>query len=213
MIERNIQSRIQGLLKRNPAVALIGPRQVGKTTVALSIAGHCPSIYLDLENPRDLAKVSDIEAFHAENREKLIIIDEIQRLPEIFATLRGIIDKERRRGAKVWQFLFLGSASLELLKQTSESLAGRLAYVELCPVDSLEWLGYQKGTTLQSQLNRLWLRGGFPESLLTKSDENSLAWREDFLRTYIERDIPQLGPRIPTETLRRFWTSCSSSCS
>lgn len=206
MIERNIQSRIQGLLKRNPAVALIGPRQVGKTTVALSIAGHCPSIYLDLENPRDLAKVSDIEAFHAENREKLIIIDEIQRLPEIFATLRGIIDKERRRGAKVGQFLFLGSASLELLKQTSESLAGRLAYVELCPVDSLEWLEYQKGTTLQSQLNRLWLRGGFPESLLTKSDEDSLAWREDFLRTYLERDIPQLGPRIPTETLRRFWT-------
>ena len=206
MIDRRIQNKIQSFLDRNPAVALIGPRQVGKTTVALNIADCRPSVYLDLEKPRDLAKISDIEAFHTENRGKLIIVDEIQRSPEIFAPLRGIIDKERRRGNKVGQFLFLGSASLDLLKQSSETLAGRLAYIELHPIDSLEWLGHQKKQSLQRQLTRLWLRGGFPESLLTKSDEDSLDWRDDFLQTYLERDIPQLGPRIPAETLRRFWT-------
>lgn len=206
MIERMIQNKIQRLLDRSPAVVLIGPRQVGKTTVALNIADSLPSVYVDLEKPRDLAKIRDIEAFHIENREKLIIIDEIQRIPEIFAPLRGIIDTERRRGHKVGRFLFLGSASLELLKQSSETLAGRLAYVELHPIHSLEWLAHHTKKSLQRQVNQLWLRGGFPESVLAQSDEDSLDWRNDFLSTYLERDIPQLGPRIPAETLRRFWT-------
>ena len=206
MIERMIQNKIQRLLDRSPAVVLIGPRQVGKTTVALNIADSLPSVYVDLEKPRDLAKIRDIEAFHIENREKLIIIDEIQRIPEIFAPLRGIIDTERRRGHKVGRFLFLGSASLELLKQSSETLAGRLAYVELHPIHSLEWLAHHRKKSLQRQVNQLWLRGGFPESVLAQSDEDSLDWRNDFLSTYLERDIPQLGPRIPAETLRRFWT-------
>lgn len=201
MIHRRLTEKVQAALQRSPSVALMGPRQVGKTTLALNIAEGMPSIYLDLENRLDLQKVSDFEAFHAENRDKLIILDEVQRLPEIFASLRGIIDKERRKGNKAGQFLFLGSASIDLLQQSSESLAGRIAYLELYPVDLLEYAGQSL-----EKMNTLWLRGGFPESLLADSDKNSLAWRLDFIRTYLERDIPQLGPRIPAATLERFWT-------
>jgi predicted AAA+ superfamily ATPase len=135
-----------------------------------------------------------------ENKDKLIILDEVQRLPEIFAQLRGLIDKQRRKGNKTGLFLFLGSASLELLQQSSESLAGRISYIELCPINIFE---LKKDR--QDNMNRLWLRGGFPESLLADTDHNSLAWRRDFVKTYLERDIPQLGPRIPAETLERFW--------
>ncbi len=201
MIQRNLESKIQAALKRSPSVVLLGPRQVGKTTLAHSIAGNRPSVYLDLEDPLDLEKVKDISGFHAANQGKLIILDEVQRLPEVFAPLRGIIDKERRRGNKVGQFLFLGSASLDLLQQSSESLAGRLAYLELHPVDLLEYAG-----THQKNMNALWVRGGFPESLLADTDINSFEWRRDFIKTYLERDIPQLGPRIPAEALARFWT-------
>jgi predicted AAA+ superfamily ATPase len=125
----------------------------------------------------------------------------VQRLPEIFASLKGIIDRERRKGNKTGQFLFLGSASIDLLQQSSESLAGRIAYLELQPVDALE---YAQNNI--EQLNALWARGGFPESVLSDSDQHSLEWRLDFIKTYLERDIPQLGPRIPAETLERFWT-------
>lgn len=201
MIQRNLESKIQAALKRSPSVVLLGPRQVGKTTLAHSIAGNRPSVYLDLEDPLDLVKVKDISSFHTANQGKLIILDEVQRLPEVFAPLRGIIDKERRRGNKVGQFLFLGSASLDLLQQSSESLAGRLAYLELHPVDLLEYAG-----THQKNMNALWVRGGFPESLLADTDINSFEWRRDFIKTYLERDIPQLGPRIPAEALARFWT-------
>lgn len=201
MINRRLESRVKGALKRSPSVALMGPRQVGKTTIALNISETTPSIYLDLENRTDLQKVQDMEAFHAENRDKLIILDEVQRLPEIFAPLRGIIDKERRKGNKVGQFLFLGSASIDLLQQSSESLAGRIAYLELHPVDALEYADDNL-----DKLNDLWVRGGFPESLLSNTDQDSLEWRLDFIKTYLERDIPQLGPRIPAETLERFWT-------
>jgi len=201
MIHRRLEAQIKEALKRSPSVALMGPRQVGKTTIALNITETTPAIYLDLENRIDLQKVQDIEAFHSENSDKLIILDEVRRLPEIFAPLRGVIDRERRKGNRAGQFLFLGSASIDLLQQSSESLAGRIAYMELHPVDALE---YTKGNP--DTLNTLWVRGGFPESLLSESEQNSLDWRQDFIKTYLERDIPQLGPRIPAETLERFWT-------
>ncbi|NML19476.1 ATP-binding protein [Pseudoflavitalea sp. G-6-1-2] len=201
MIRRRLEARILSVLRRSPAMALTGPRQVGKTTLALDIGEKIPAIYLDLENRLDLQKVSNIEAFHEENRDKLIILDEVQRTPEIFAPLRGIIDKERRKGNKSGHFLFLGSASMVLLRQSGESLAGRIAYSELFPIDVLEY-----ANNSEEKLNSLWVRGGFPESLLADSDENSLAWRLDFIKTYLERDIPQLGPRIPARTLERLWT-------
>jgi len=201
MIARRIENKLIAALERSPSVVLLGPRQVGKTTIALNIFETVPAIYLDLENSIDLEKVSDVYAFQAENTGKLIILDEVQRLPEIFAPLRGIIDKERRKGNRSGQFLFLGSASIDLLQQSSESLAGRIAYLELHGVDVLEYAGQDQGL-----VNTLWVRGGFPESLLASTDLNSLYWRRDFIKTYLERDIPQLGPRIPALTLERFWT-------
>jgi predicted AAA+ superfamily ATPase len=201
VIKRRLKHTIEESLKRSPSVALTGPRQVGKTTIALNISDTTPSVYLDLESRIDLEKVKDINAFHDDNNAKLIILDEVQRLPEVFSQLRGIIDQERRKGNKAGQFLFLGSASIDLLKQSSESLAGRIAYIELHPIDVSEYAGL----SIES-MNILWIRGGFPESLLAASDQNSLDWRRDFIRTYLERDIPQFGPRIPAETLERFWT-------
>jgi predicted AAA+ superfamily ATPase len=204
MILRRVENKIHLALARSPAVALIGPRQIGKTTIALNISEAMPAVYLDLEDRSDLEKVRDITAFHAENREKLIIMDEVQRMPEVFAPLRGIIDRERRKGNKAGQFLFLGSASMDLLQQSSESLAGRIAYIELNGIDVLEYAGYDL-----EMINTLWLRGGFPESLLSLSAQDSISWRRDFIKTYLERDIPQLGPRIPALTLERFWTMLS----
>ncbi len=197
MIKRRLEDKIREALTRSPSVALIGPRQVGKTTIAFNISETTPSIYLDLESSLDLQKVRDIVSFHNANKDKLIILDEVQRLPEVFSPLRGIIDKERRKGNKAGQFLFLGSASIDLLRQSSESLAGRITYLELFGVNQLEF---------PNNINTLWLRGGFPESLLAASERASLEWRRDFIKTYLERDIPQLGPRIPAETLERFWT-------
>lgn len=201
MIDRLLDTEIKKALQRSATVALLGPRQVGKTTLALNVAEKEVSVYLDLENNLDLLKVDDVVTFHKENSDKLIILDEVQRLPEIFLQLRGIIDKERRKGNKTGQFLFLGSASIDLIQQSGESLAGRISYLELFPINVLEYA--EKDS---EKLNNLWLRGGFPESLLSNSDEDSLAWRRDFIRTYLERDIPQLGPRIPAQTLERFWT-------
>lgn len=200
MIDRRLHSKLNALLDKNPAVVLIGPRQAGKTTLALEIVAARNALYLDLESPRDLAKLSDIEQFCLANADKLLVLDEVQRIPELFAPLRSIIDQRRRNGQKYSQFLLLGSASIELLKQSSESLAGRIALVELFPLDALEIL--PTSTTVQS----LWLRGGFPESCLAENDTVSLDWRWDFIRTYLEKDIPLLGPHIPAETLRRLWT-------
>ena len=201
MITRRLQSELKIALARSASVVLTGPRQVGKTTLAIQVSEDTPSVYLDLENPLDREKVSDIVGFQQLNRGKLIVLDEVQRLPEVFAPIRGLIDRERRSGNRTGLFLFLGSASLDLLKQSSESLAGRIAYLELFPVNVLEY-----DVTDPVRLNQLWLRGGFPESLLADNDSNSLLWRKDFIRTYLERDIPQFGPRIPAETLDRFWT-------
>jgi predicted AAA+ superfamily ATPase len=201
VIERILTEKVKNALRRSPSVALMGPRQVGKTTLAMKVAKEIPSVYLDLESRLDLQKVRDIDNFHAANRDRLIILDEVQRLPEIFPSIRGIIDKERRKGNKTGLFLFLGSASMALLQQSGESLAGRISYQELYPVNLIEYAARDV-----DQTNVLWLRGGFPESLLADSDANSLLWRQDFIRTYLERDIPQLGPRIPATTLGRFWT-------
>ena len=201
MIQRRLKSKIMEALKRSPAVALMGPRQVGKTTIALDVAEKILAVYLDLESKADFEKVLDIRIFHRGNREKLIILDEVQKLPELFAELRGVIDQERRSGNKFGLFLFLGSASMDLLQQSGESLAGRITYLELHPIDTLEYTGNDP-----EKINTLWLRGGFPESLLADSDRSSLEWRLNFVKTYLERDIPQLGPRIPAATLERFWT-------
>ncbi|MBK8956404.1 MAG: ATP-binding protein [Saprospiraceae bacterium] len=203
MIPRRLSNKIHTLLKHFPAVALLGPRQVGKTTLALEISKHQPSIYLDLENPVDLLKAHHLEDLVFNNPETLIILDEIHRMPEIFIPIRSVIDRLKRSGKKTGQFLFLGSASLTLLKQSSETLAGRLAFIELCPIDLTEFTNYLNE---DHKINQLWTRGGFPDSLLAEDDTASLLWRQQFIKTYLERDIPQLGPRIPATTLERLWT-------
>ena len=190
--------QLKELLGQYPAVALLGPRQVGKTTLALALAEGRDAIYLDLESDADRARLQEPELYLASHLDKLVILDEVQRLPGLFRNLRGLIDRSRREGRKSGQYLLLGSASMDLLRQSSESLAGRIAYAELSPFDVSE--------TGMEKLDRLWVRGGFAESFLAKSDRQSLRWRQDFIRTYLERDIPQLGPRIAAETLRRFWT-------
>lgn len=198
MIARRQLPHLKSLLRQTPAVALLGPRQTGKTTLALEVAGRTKSTYLDLERPADRAKLTDAEAYLEPLENQLVILDEVQRAPELFQSLRGLIDRGRRRGIKTGRFLLLGSASLDLLRQSGESLAGRIAHLELTPLDILE-VGAAK-------IDTLWIRGGFPESYLAANGKQSLRWRNDFIRTYLERDIPQLGPRIPAETLRRFWT-------
>lgn len=198
MIRRLLQSAIQQALTRHAVVALLGPRQAGKTTLARAIAGQTNALYLDLEADEDRRKLEDPRLYLEAQAGKLVVLDEIQRVPGLFRTLRGLVDAGRRRGNGLGQFLVLGSASHELLEQSSESLAGRIRYLELGPFGALE---VPPGT-----LDRLWLRGGFPLSFLSGDDASSFEWREAFLRTYVERDIPQLGPRIPAETLRRFWT-------
>ena len=203
MLPRRLFPQVTDALAEVPAVALLGPRQVGKTTLALEVAGKRPSIYLDLESEADRAKLAEPELYLAQHTDKLVILDEIQRTPQLFRSLRGIIDAGRRRGQGKGRFLVLGSASIDLLKQSSESLAGRIRYLELAPFDA--------GEVGSGRLDELWLRGGFPESLLAKSDAASLRWRADFIRTYLERDVPQLGPRIPAETLRRLWTMLAHS--
>ena len=198
MLARRCYQAVLDRLAMFPAVVLLGPRQVGKTTLAEAIAGDRESVYLDLENPRDRGKLSDPNRYLEANEGRLVVLDEVHRVPELFQVLRGVIDRGRRKGLRTGRFLLLGSASMELMKQSGESLAGRVAYVDLPPVNVLEAGG--------ANMDRLWVRGGFPDSFLGESDEHSLAWRVNFIKSYLERDIPDLGPRIPAETLRRFWT-------
>ena len=198
MIPRHKLQLVRARLDQFPAVALLGPRQVGKTTLAGHIAEERPSVYLDLEYPADREKLTDVALYLSGHEDKLVILDEVQRMPELFQTLRSLIDKGRRRDIRAGRFLLLGSASVDLLKQSGESLAGRIAYVELEPFSVLEVNGDGR--------ENLWVKGGFPDSFLANSERASVVWRENFIRTYLERDIPQLGPRVPAETLRRFWT-------
>lgn len=202
MIERAIKPLIKDLLTRFPAVGLLGPRQVGKTTLALSLASELKdnSIYLDLELPSDRAKLSDPELYLGQHEESLVILDEIHRLPGIFKTLRSLIDRRRRKGNRRGQFLLLGSASVDLLQQAAETLAGRITYQELRPFSELEIADVRRDAGEQ-----LWVRGGFPDSFLAADDKESFEWRSAFIQTYLERDVPALGPRIPAETLRRYW--------
>ena len=198
MIDRRLKPRLNFLLHHNPAVALLGPRQSGKTTLALEIARQQSSVYLDLEDENDRAKLTNPSQYLEDHESDLVILDEVHRVPEIFQQLRGVIDRGRRRGKANGRLLLLGSAAMDLLKQSGESLAGRVSYLELGPFDVLE--------AGAAATDTLWVRGGFPRSFLAESDDLSLQWRRDFIRTYLERDIPQFGPRIPAETLRRFWT-------
>ncbi|QOX81033.1 ATP-binding protein (plasmid) [Trichlorobacter lovleyi] len=197
MIQRILTPQLDRALEYSPAVALLGPRQVGKTTLALEVGKKHDAIYLDLESEQDRAKLSQPELYLADHQDKLVILDEIHRAPGLFPVLRGLIDQGRRAGRKAGQYLLLGSASLDLLKQSGETLAGRITYLELTPFRVLE--------VSPQSLEQLWIRGGYPESLLAVDDARSLRWRQDFIRTYLERDIPQFGPRIAAETLRRFW--------
>ena len=198
MILRQKSQLVSARLAQFPAVALLGPRQTGKTTLAGLVAEERASTYLDLGNAADRERLTDAALYLSGHVEELVILDAVQRVPELFQTLRGLIDTGRRRPIRVGRFLLLGSASIDLLQQSGESLAGRIAYVELGPFNVLE---VEDGAS-----ETLWVRGGFPDSFLAESDEASVAWRENFVRTYLERDIPQLGPRVPAETLRRFWT-------
>ena len=201
MLPRNITPYLQQRLTETPAVVLIGPRQTGKTTLALAVAQSRPALYLDLESPQDQARLSEPELYLPDQFGRLVILDEVHRVPGLFPVLRGLIDRARRDGHDSGLYLLLGSASLDLLRQSGETLAGRVSYLELPPFTVQE-----TAAAAGTDANRLWLRGGFPDSFLADDDAFSLRWREDFVRTYLERDIPQFGARIATETLRRLWT-------
>lgn len=209
MINRHLEDLFEKSLVRFPAIALLGPRQVGKTTLAQGLmtkkSSPSSSVYLDLELPSDLAKLTDPEDYFERHQNKLIILDEIQRKPDLFPILRGVIDAQKRRakGKEKGSFLLLGSASLDLLKQSSETLAGRLITIELTPFLVSEIL------SAGHSIDQLWIRGGFPDSFLAEDQEHSFQWRQAFIRSYLERDIPALNPRLPAETLRRFWIMLS----
>ncbi len=204
MLKRRLFSEIDSRLRQQPAAVLLGPRQVGKTTLARQVAAAWPdAVFLDMEDEGDRARLAQPAAFFGRYRDRLVVIDEVQALPEIFAALRPEIDAERRPG----RFLLLGSASGKLLRQSSESLAGRVAYLELTPFLIGE-IGAGVGTSAAG-ISSLWLRGGFPQSFLAASEVESLAWRADLIKTLLTRDLPQLGVTIPAETLRRFWRMCA----
>ena len=205
MIQRRVYKEVEAGLNRQAAVALIGPRQSGKTTLALEIAKRRKALYLDLESYADRQKLADPISFLQSYEDTLVILDEIHRLPEIFQALRGIIDEGRRKGKGIGRFLILGSASIDLLRQTGESLAGRIEYINMGPFDVLEVAVDEKALT------RLWLRGGFPDSYLAASDHDSFKLRKSFIRTYLERDVAQFGARIAAETLERLWTMLAHS--
>jgi hypothetical protein len=198
MIKRKAFEIVRQALSQQAAVALMGPRQVGKTTLALMVGEALGALYLDLEDVQDRDKLSHAAAFLSAYEDRLVILDEIHRVPDLFLTLRGLIDQGRRKGKRYGRFLLLGSASLDLMQQSGESLAGRISYIDMTPLDVRE--------VAAASLEDLWLRGGFPDSFLATDEQQSLRWRKDLLRTYLERDVPMFGSRVPAETLRRFWT-------
>ena len=200
MIPRLITTAVEQALRRQAAVALIGPRQVGKTTLALAIGEALDALYLDLEDRDDRNRLANPVLFLESAEDRLVILDEIHRTPALFDTLRGVIDRGRRKQKGKGRFLILGSASVDLLRQSGESLAGRIAYIEMTTLTALEIADDRTAR------DTLWLRGGFPDPYLADSDADSLALRKDFIRTYLERDVPLFGPRIPAVTLERLWT-------
>lgn len=202
MIKRQITEKVLDALRRQPAVVLVGPRQVGKTTVARSIGDQMGAVYLDCESSRDRAMLADPWLYLSNFRDRLVILDEVHRLPELFRDLRGIIDEGRRVGNRVGRFLLLGSASLDVVLQSGESLAGRVAYIEMGPVTADEVLG---------DVSALWLRGGYPESYLAHTDGDSFLWRTDLIRSYLDRDVQAMHPRLPVETMRRLWLMLASN--
>lgn len=199
MIPRLVTTEIEQALARQAAVALLGPRQVGKTTLAQAIGRTRDALYLDLEDTDDRARLANPALFFESVEDRLVILDEIHRMPEIFQTLRGVIDKGRRKNKSKGRFLILGSAAVDLLRQ-SETLAGRIAYIEMTPLIATEVENERQAR------ERLWLRGGFPDAYLADTDAESLALRKDFIRTYLERDVPMFGPRVPATTMERLWT-------
>ena len=203
MIDRHIESTLRHRLSSVvPAAVLLGPRQVGKTTLARRVAKGWPTgaVYLDMERPADRRRLDDADAYLRAQAPKLVVIDEIHRVPELFAILRGVIDDRRAQGQRHGHFLLLGSASLDLMQQSSESLAGRVTYLDMNPVDGPE------AAAADIELDTLWCRGGFPDSLLARDDRSSYEWRLDFIRSYLERDVPMFAPRMPSQTLGRLWT-------
>jgi uncharacterized protein len=194
MIQRNDYiSRLKISIGRSPVTALLGPRQCGKTTLAHQLAGQQESTFFDLESVPDQRRLQNPELMLG-SLAGLVILDEIQAMPELFQVLRVLVDRPENKA----RFLILGSASPDVIKSASESLAGRIEFIEL--------QGFDLSETGEDTWESLWLRGGFPRSFLAKSEEDSLAWREGFIRTFLERDIPQLGINIPAVTMRRFWT-------
>ena len=202
MIPRLAESAVRKKLLQTPAVVLLGPRQVGKTTLARQIAGDWPggAVYLDLERSADRLRLEDADDYLRAHVGRLVILDEIHRAPGVFESLRGIIDENRLAGVRSGQFLLLGSASLDLMRQSSETLAGRVSYMDISPIH------IQEVIPVQIEAEQLWLRGGFPDSLLAADEEHSLDWRRDFIRSYLERDVPMFAPRLPSETIGRLWT-------
>lgn len=198
MLDRKAFGIVRQALSHQAAVALMGPRQVGKTTLALMVGQAQGALYLDLEDIAERDKLSNAAAFLSAYEDRLVILDEIHRVPDLFLTLRGLIDQGRRKGLRTGRFLLLGSASLDLMRQSGESLAGRISYVDMTPLTVSE--------VPPEVTEKLWVRGGFPDSFLASGEQQSLSWRKDLLRTYLERDVPMFGSRVPAETLRRFWT-------
>jgi len=202
MFSRYKQAELQQALRRAPAVVVLGPRQVGKTTLAWQVA-QPDGLYLDLESPEDRSKLDNAEQYLRSRQDRLVVLDEVQRLPTLFEPLRGLIDQARRAASvsgtpTTGLYLLLGSASLDLIQSSSETLAGRIAFVELAGLHRLE--------VPPALWDDLWVRGGFPQSLMAATDADSVLWRRDFTRTYLERDVAQFAPRIGAELLRRFWT-------
>jgi hypothetical protein len=202
MIGRELFLQLLKALQSMPVVALIGSRQVGKTTLALEVSKKLekPVTYIDLESDADFNKLTDAEAYLKRFDGELLIIDEVQRKPDLFRLLRVVVDERKRKGERSGHFLLLGSASKDLLQKSSESLAGRIRYMELTPFSVTE-LNENKAFDLE----RLWLRGGFPDSYLALNEQESWEWRKDFFANYVERDIPSMGVGVAAAKLKRLW--------
>ncbi len=205
MLRRRAEAELRNRLTEVPAVVLTGPRQAGKTTLSLELARDWNAHYLDLESPSVQTRVAEPELYLGQLSEQLVILDEVHRLPDLFPVLRVLIDRRRRAGRRSGQYLLLGSASAELLGQSGESLAGRVSYLELAPLSVLEITDHPCG------ISALWLRGGFPDSYLADDHAQSVRWRLDFIRTYLEREMPRFGAALPIETLRRLWTMIANN--